>query len=174
MKRSRLADPCLSHNDNTTKNLFPMEPHRTKRGMLSRHYNQEVQTLSLQKQSADLSNVVIQGLPWEKLHPRIFLQKPTPTEAETTKSTTMAKENMEETGQGRSMKAEESDEPRTIYWVMPSYAEPFKNQIMQILAKEKINLCKSKTFENVFVNINFKLAFANSKNIKQLIVRTKV
>ena len=42
LKRSRLADPCLSHNDNTTKNLFPMEPHRTKRGMLSRHYNQEV------------------------------------------------------------------------------------------------------------------------------------
>ena len=108
---------------------------------------QEFQMLSPQEQSTDLSNVVIQGLPWEKLHPRIFLQKPTPTEAETTKSTTMAKENMEETGQGRSMKAEESDEPRTIYWVMPSYAEPFKHQMMQILAKEKINLCKSKTFE---------------------------
>ena len=86
----------------------------------------------------------------------------------------MAKEDMEEKGRGRAMKAEESDEPRTIYWVMPSYAEPFKNQIMQILAKEKINLCKSKTFEKVFVNINFKLAFANSKNIKQMIVRTKV
>ena len=78
----------------------------------------------------------------------------------------MAKEDMEEKGRGRSMKAEER--------VMPSYAEPFKNQIMQILAKEKRNLCKSKTFEKVFVNINVKLAFANSKNIKQMIVRTKV
>ena len=77
-----------------------MEPHRIKRGMFSGHYNQEVQMLSPQKQSTDLSNFVIQGLPWEKLHPRISLQKqkPTPTEAETTRSTTMAKENMEEEG----------------------------------------------------------------------------
>ena len=52
-----------------------MEPHRIKRGMLSGLYNQEVQMLSLQQQSTDVSNVVIQGLPWEKLHPGIFLQK---------------------------------------------------------------------------------------------------
>ena len=103
VKRSRLADPCLSHNDNTTKNLFPMETHRIKRGMFSGHYNQEVQMLSPQHQSADLSNIVIQGLPWEKLHPRIFLQKQktTPTEAETTRSTTMAKEDMEKDEEDR-------------------------------------------------------------------------
>ena len=38
-----------------------MEPHRIKRGMFSGHYNQEVQMLSPQQQSADLSNVAIQG-----------------------------------------------------------------------------------------------------------------
>ena len=98
MKINRLADPCLSHNDNTTNNLFPMEPNQIKRGMFSGHYNQEVQTLSLQQQSIDASNVVIQGLPREKLHPRLFLQKPAPTEAEKTRNTTMAKEVVEEKG----------------------------------------------------------------------------
>ena len=140
------------------------------------HFNQEVQSLSLQQQSNDTSNVVIQGLPWEKLHPRILLQKPTPPEAaEKTGITAMAPtEVVEEKGRGRTMKAEESDETRTIYLVMPSYAERYKRQIKQILAKEKTNLCKSKTFDKVFVNITFKIAFANSKNITQMIVRTKL
>ena len=158
-KRSRLADPCLSHNDNPTNSLFPMEPHRIKIGMFYGHFNQEVQSLSLQQQSNDKSSVVIQGLPWEKLHPGIFLQKPIPTEAaEKTGITAMAPtEVVEEKGRGRTMKAEESDETRTIYLVMPSYAEPYKRQIMQILAKEKTNLCKSKTFDKVFFNITFKI-----------------
>ena len=87
-----------------------------------------------------------------------------------------AKEILEEEGRrGRTMKAEEeSNETQTVYWVMPSYAQPFKEQIMQILNKEKMALCKNKTFEKVFSNISFKIAYANSKNIKQLIVRTKV
>ena len=75
------------------------------------------------------------------------------------------------------MKTKAEDEnPKTqnIYWVMPSYAEPFKGRIMQILNEQKMNLCKNKTFEKVFNNISFKIAFANSKNIKQMIVRTKV
>ena len=69
---------------------------------------------------------------------------------------------------------EASNKTQNIYWVMPSYAAPFKDTIMQILDKNKINLCKNKTFEKVFNKVSFKLAFANSKNIKQLIVRTKV
>ena len=85
-----------------------------------------------------------------------------------------SKEVVEETGQGRTINAEESGETRTIYLVMPSYAEHYKRQIMEILAKEKKNLCKSKTFDKVFSNITFKIAFANSKNVKQMIVRTKM
>ena len=175
-KRNRLADPCLSHNDKTTNSLFPMEPHRTKRGMFHGHFNQEVQSLSLQQQSNDSSNVVIQGLPWEKLYPGILLQKPIPTEAaeETRNKAVASKEVVEETGRGRTINAEESGETRTIYLVMPSYAEHYKRQIMEILAKEKKNLCKSKTFDKVFSNITFKIAFANSKNVKQMIVRTKM
>ena len=83
----------------------------------------------------------------------------------------------EEERRRRTMKAKAEDEnqkTQSIYWVMPSYAEPFKATIMQILNEQKINLCKNKTFEKVFSNVSFKIAFANSKNIKQLIVRTKV
>ena len=56
-KRSHLADPCLSHNDYPTNSLFPMEPHRIKRGMFYGHFNQEVQSLSLQQKFNDTSNV---------------------------------------------------------------------------------------------------------------------
>jgi len=168
-KRSCLADQFLSHND---KSLFPMEPHR--RGT----NNQEVQKLPFKKQATDILNVVSQGLPREKLHPGLFMEKPATT-AEATSWETMAAEEIleEEERRRRTMKAEaeeESNKTQNIYWVMPSYAAPFKDTIMQILDKNKINLCKNKTFEKVFNNVSFKLAFANSKNIKQLIVRTKV
>ena len=86
----------------------------------------------------------------------------------------MASKVVEETGRGEAIKAEENAETRTIYLVMPSYAEQHKRQIMKILAKEKKNLCRSKTFDKVFTNITFKIAFANSKNVKQMIVRTKL
>ena len=79
-----------------------------------------------------------------------------------------------EEGRGEGMSADEKAETKTIYLVMPSYAEQHKRQIMEILAKEKKNLCRSKTFDKVFTNINFKIAFANSKNVKQMIVRTKL
>ena len=55
----------------------------------------------------------------------------------------MAREAMEEKGRGGPMEAEESSEAKTIYLVMPSYAEPFKIDIMQILSKEKRNLCET-------------------------------
>ena len=168
-KRSRLADNVLSHND---KSLFPMEPHR--RGT----NNQEVQNLPFKKQATDILNVVPQGLPREKLHSGFLLEK-TATTAETTSRETMAEKEVleEEERRRRTMKAkaeEENQKTQNIYWVMPSYAEPFKETIMQILEEQKINLCKNKTFEKVFSNVSFKIAFANSKNIKQLIVRTKV
>ena len=53
-------------------------------------------------------------------------------------------------------------------------AEPYKKEIKQILLKEKATLCSNKTFQKVFENIDFNIAFSNSKNIKQLIVRTKI
>ena len=74
------------------------------------------------------------------------------------------KEDLEEKGRGRTMKAEEeSNKPRTIYWVMPSYTQPFKHQIMQILDKEKINLCKNKTFEKFLPTLPSKLHLQTTK-----------
>ena len=101
------------------------------------------------------------------------MEKPsaTATAEATSWETMVTKEILEEEGRrGRTMKAEEKEESnktQTIYWVMPSYAQPFKEQIMQILNKAKMALCKNKTFEKVFSNISFKIAYANSKNIKQ-------
>ena len=43
-------------------------------------------------------------------------------------------------------------------------------QVMQ----NPMKLCKSKTFDKVFVNVTFKIAFASSENIRQMIVRTKL
>ena len=49
-----------------------------------------------------------------------------------------------------------------------------KAAIKKILNAEKAKLCTNKSLKKFFDNIEFKLAFANSKNIKQLIVRTKI
>ena len=57
-----------------------------------------------------------------------------------------------------------------MYLVMPSYAEPYKKEIK----KEKKPLCSIKTYQKVFENIDFNIAFSTSKNIKQLIIITKV
>ena len=72
------------------------------------------------------------------------------------------------------MTAVEGQDSTTMYLVLPSYAEPFKKEIKQILLNEKNTLCSTKTYQKVFENIEFNIAFSNSKNIKYLIVRTKV
>ena len=84
------------------------------------------------------------------------------------------KEDVEENGRGRPLNAAESRDPTIMYLVMPSYAEPYKHEIKQILQNEKKILCSNKTFQKVFENIDFNIAFSNIKNIKQMIVRTKV
>ena len=118
-----------------------MEPHRTKKGMFEKHFNQEVQLSSLQKQSNDSSNVVIQGLPWEKLHPGFILQESASTKAAEKGTQTMAAKVVEEEGQREVMTADEKAETRTIYLLyMPSYAEQRKHQMIEILEKEKKNL----------------------------------
>ena len=151
-----------------------MEPYRTKKGMFEKHFNQEVQLPSFKKQSNDSSNVVIQGLQREKLYPGLFLQESASAKTAEKGTKTVAEKVVEEEGRREVMQAEGRTETRTIYLVMPSYAEQHKHQIAVILEKEKKNLCRSKTFEKVFSSINFKIAFANSKNIKQMIVRTKI
>ena len=64
--------------------------------------------------------------------------------------------------------------PSDMYLVLPSYTEPHKKTIKKLIAEEKEKLCSNSLFKQLFANIDFKIAFFNSKNIKKLIVRTKV
>ena len=81
----------------------------------------------------------------------------------------------EDNGRGKDLHAAaESQNSTTIYLAMPSYAEPHKKEIKKILQKETAKQCSNKTFLKVFENVDFNIAFSNSKNIKKLIVRTKL
>ena len=118
----------------------------------------------------------IRGYQGKNFIPGFYLQEETATAAAATTTTkTMAKKVVEKTERGGgTLKAVEDQDSTVMYLVMPSYAEPFKTEIKQILLKEKNTLCSIKTYKKVFENIEFNIAFSNSKNIKQLIVRTKV
>ena len=87
----------------------------------------------------------------------------------------MAKEESVEEN-GRTMITDSSltsREPSDLYWLLPSYAEAFKKDVKNIIENEKAKLC-NKQFKICFENVEFKLAFANSRNIKQMVVRTKL
>ena len=82
-------------------------------------------------------------------------------------------ETVEENGRGRRLNAAESQN-QTMYLVKPSYAEPHKKEIKEIRHQEKATLCSDKTFQKVFENVDFNIAFSNSKNIKKIIIKTKL
>ena len=82
-------------------------------------------------------------------------------------------ENVDENGQGP-MIVESVLEPSDVYLVLASYAEPHKQAIKNIVAAEKAKLCSNSLFKTCFENTDFKIAFANSKNIKQMVVRTEI
>ena len=67
--------------------------------------------------------------------------------------------------------AAESSKNPTMYLIMPGYATVHKKEIKNILQNEKAKLCSNKTFSKV---VDFNIAFSNSKNLKKLIVRTKI
>ena len=54
-----------------------------------------------------------------------------------------------------------------MYLVLPSYTEPQSDTIKKLIADEKAKLCSNSLFKQLFANIDFKIAFANSKNIKK-------
>ena len=97
-----------------------MEPYRTKKGMLEKHFNQEVQLPSFKKQSNDSSNVVIQGLQREKLYPGLFLQKSASAKTAEKGTKTVAEKILEKEGRREIMQAEGRTKTKTIYLVMPS------------------------------------------------------
>ena len=166
-KRSCLADMCFSHNDTNETILFPMEPHKPKRGMFSGHNNQEANAFILQQQTQDFANVVNLGISREKLYPRLQLQELT--------TETMARKDMEKKERGRgTMNVVEGHDSTIMYLVMPSYANHTKEKSSRSCLKRKIICAVLKLINIFFDNIDFNVAFSNSKNIKQLIVRTYV
>ena len=81
---------------------------------------------------------------------------------------------MEENGRRRKMNADANLTPSNMYLVLPSYVEQHKTAIKKILDAKKAKICANSQLNKCFNNIEFNIAFANSKNIKQLIVRTKI
>ena len=69
------------------------------------------------------------------------------------------------------MIAESILEPSDVYLI--PHVEPYKQEIKNIVKAEKAKLCSNNLFKTCFENVDFKIAFSNSKNIKQLVVRTK-
>ena len=67
-----------------------------------------------------------------------------------------------------------AEESSSIYLILPSYAEKHKSNINKIIAKEKQKLCSNMFYNSIFSNVNFNIAFTNDRNVKNLIVRTKL
>jgi len=66
------------------------------------------------------------------------------------------------------------DNNEEIFLILPSYAEPHSRKIQQIIYAEKQKLCKHKQYKAIFSSVKIRLAFTNNKNIKKLVVRTKI
>ena len=97
--------------------------------------------------------------------------------AATAATTTLQKTAISEEARisdGDAKRWKDPSKPSNMYLVLPSYTEPQNKAINKIIADEKAKLCSNSLFKQVFANIDFRIAFANSKNIKKLIVRTKV
>ena len=65
-------------------------------------------------------------------------------------------------------------ESSSIYLILPSYAERHKAKIKEIISQEKAKLCCNKYYNNIFSNVEFNIAYSNSGNLKNILVRTKL
>ena len=92
--------------------------------------------------------------------------------AAATPRTTTPKMGEEEVGSKVPPLKEIKDED--VFLVLPSFAEPFSQNIKQIICHEKKKLCKIKKYNAIFSNTKIRLAFTNNKSVKKLIVRTKI
>ena len=173
--RSLLADTAPyqkdKHDIEGMMNIFPMEPHRPNGGTISGHHNNQENAQHL----LPLNTSVIQESIWDTSS--TIFQKATATSAVSaipTFKSVAGEETLEVCG--RKIKMNEVDKltSSVMYLVLPSFAEPYKHTIKKILEAEKAKIRMNSQFKKCFDAIEFKIAFTNSKNIKQLIVRTKI
>ena len=90
-----------------------------------------------------------------------------------------AAETTHQMGQKTSLKrsavpSDENNESRSVYLILPSYAEKHSKEIKQVIATEKLKLCSNNFYNEIFKNVDINIAYSNSRNIKKLIVRTKL
>ena len=150
--------------------FVPLEPNKGIGGMISGQNNNH-QDLHCKPQNIEFPDVITQEAVWETTAAAEIQQ----TTAERTLLQKVAREKkLNENGRSEKSEDNASSKPSIMYLVLPSYAEPQKQAIRKIIADEKTKLCSNSLFKQVFANIDFNIAFANSKNVKQLIVRTKI
>ena len=177
--RNLLADKVpyqtdfLQDNQDIRKglNLILMEPNRGIGGMISGQ-NNNLSDLICNPPSINYHIAINQEAVWEteatpSLRQHQQQQQMGPLQQKETRM-----ECLKNVGSGSTLKT--AKKPVNMYLILPSYAEPQKQMIKQLFAKEKAKLCSDSFFSKVFEDVNFTLAFANSKNVKQLIVRTKI
>ena len=172
MSRRRLADKNPYHNDDTLdingdKTLFPMEPNRGLRGTISsQNYNhQELQCKPFNIEIPEIPDVITQEAVWKTA-------ATTTVAAAIQQQTTALQEARVNNWKAKGWN--NPSKPSNMYLVLPSYTEPQSEAIKKLIADEKTKLCSNSLFKHVFANIDFRIAFANSKNIKKLILSTKV
>ena len=173
ISRSRLADKNPYHNDDTLdingdKTLFPMEPNRGLGGTISGlyHNHQEPQCKPFNIEIPETPDIITQETV------RISTEAAATAATTTPQKTAFSEEARISDGDAKRWK--DPSKPSNMYLVLPSYTEPQNKAINKIIADEKAKLCSNSLFKQLFANIDFRIAFANSKNIKKLIVRTKV
>ena len=66
------------------------------------------------------------------------------------------------------------EENSNIFLILPSYTAKHKVRIREILTQEKEKLCSNKKYTQIFSDVQFKIAYTNDRNIKNMIVRTKL
>ena len=69
---------------------------------------------------------------------------------------------------------QETDPFNQVNLVIPGSLLPFKKEIVNIFEKEKLILFRKKRYAKVFRDISILPIFSNRKNLKNLVVKTKV
>ena len=69
---------------------------------------------------------------------------------------------------------QETDSFNQINLVVPGSLLPFKKEINEIFEKEKQVLFRKKRYAKVFRDVSILPIFSNRKNLKNLVVKTKI
>ena len=69
---------------------------------------------------------------------------------------------------------QEEEDFNQVNLVIPGSLLPLKNEVVNIFEKEKQKLFRKERFAKVFKNISISAIFLNRKNLKKLVVKTKI